>query len=387
MEPGYFGPNAQLALDILNLKPCRGIPSWIFHTMDIPFMEHLTGSQEGAYREAPDHVYPAFQRKVGTCLLDQYLADNPLTISQDGYTSDAMRSATTGAHETVQDSILIDSPEAVVEHMERFLFPNLEKQIRETNPDDEQSWSSVLCSEKELQERLGNSILKSPYGEAFNGFPKLRYETYGYKNYLLAFALYPEVMEKDFRLQSDLAARTNLIAVRAIQEGGLPGVLRIDHDMAGSKGMLVRTQTLDKIWFPHFEHAIKPYIDAGIRLIWHCDGNLMEMVPRLIEVGISGFQGFQYEDGMDYEYICNLKTREGNPLMIWGGVSVTRTLPFGTPEDVRRELNWLVSHAPPVGFFLGASSTMVPGVNWANLKALADGLAYFRENGRPGHSH
>ena len=27
------------------------------------------------------------------------------------------------------------------------------------------------------------------------------------------------------------------------------------------------------------------------------------MVPRLLEIGLRGFQGFQYEDGMDYELI------------------------------------------------------------------------------------
>jgi hypothetical protein len=386
MNPDHFGPNAQLAMDTLCMKACSGIPSWIFHTMDIPFIEHLTGSHQGAYRAEPDEVYTAFQRKVGTCLLDQYLADNPLTMGGEGYSSEATRGATTGAHETVLDSIPIDSPEAVVEHMERVLFPDLEKQIRETDPAHEESWASVLQMERELQERLGDSILKSPYGDAFNGFPKLRYQTYGYENYLLAFALYPEVMEKDFRLQSDLAVLTNLVGVRAIQEGCLPGVIRSDHDMASSRGMLVKMEALDKIWFPYFERAIKPYTDAGIRLIWHCDGNLMEMVPRLIEVGISGFQGFQYEDGMDYERICQLKTREGEPLMIWGGVSVTRTLPFGTPDDVRRELDWLVAHAPPVGFFLGASSTIVPGVSWENLKTLIEGFAFYRERGRPSHA-
>ncbi|MDA0335862.1 MAG: hypothetical protein O2782_11905 [bacterium] len=45
--------------------------------------------------------------------------------------------------------------------------------------------------------------------------------------------------------------------------------------------------------------SIEPLVQAGVRLLWHCDGNLMEMVPRLLEAGIAGFQGFQYEDGMD----------------------------------------------------------------------------------------
>jgi len=72
----------------------------------------------------------------------------------------------------------------------------------------------------------------------------------------------------------------------------------------------------------------------------------MAMVPRLIEAGIAGFQGFQYEAGMDYPRICRMRTRDGGPLMIWAGVSVTRTLPLGTPDDVRDELRWLVENGP-----------------------------------------
>ena len=73
-------------------------------------------------------------------------------------------------------------------------------------------------------------------------------------------------------------------------------------------------------------------------MIWHCDGNLMQMVPRLLDAGLHGFQGFQYENGMDYERICQMKSCEGDSLIIIAGVSVTRTLPQGTPDDVRREM-------------------------------------------------
>ena len=133
-----------------------------------------------------------------------------------------------------------------------------------------------------------------------------------------------------------------------------------------------------------FARAIAPYLDAGIRLIWHCDGNLMDMVPRLLACGLGGFQGFQYEDGMDYEAICRMKDRNGGPLLIWGGVSVTKTLPHGTREDVKKEMKWLVRHAPPAGFSLAASSSVAPGTNRENIKTMMEGLKYYREHGREG---
>ena len=198
----------------------------------------------------------------------------------------------------------------------------------------------------------------------------------------MAYSLYPEVMEMDFSLQADLAKKVNTNNARAIVEGGLPPVIRLDHDMADSRSPLVDIKSIDKIWLPHLERAIRPLVDAGIRLLWHCDGNLMDMVPRLIEAGVGGFQGFQYEDGMDYEKICRMTDRNGDPLAIWAGVSVTRTLPMGTPDDVAKEMKWLVKHAPPVGFFLACSSSVTPGVKRENLKTLIDGLKYYMEHGR-----
>jgi len=77
-----------------------------------------------------------------------------------------------------------------------------------------------------------------------------------------------------------------------------------------------------------------------------------------------------------------MKDRDGRELLIIAGVSVTRTLPHGTPEDVRDEMKFLVEHGPKQGLFLGASSSIAPGVPWENLKALVDGFAHYRLCGR-----
>jgi uroporphyrinogen-III decarboxylase len=84
---------------------------------------------------------------------------------------------------------------------------------------------------------------------------------------------------------------------------------------------------------------------------------------------------------MDYESICRMKTRDGGNLFIIGGVSVTTTLPHGSPADVRQEIDWLVEKGPKVGFMLGCSSSIAPGVPIENMKAMAEGFAYYRNRG------
>jgi hypothetical protein len=378
--PAPSTPSAQLALDTVQQLPTRGIPSWLLNVMDHRHIERLARVMPGEYPKRPEDVYLRFQQAIGTCLLDQWIPLNPLSIGTAGFEEHAetRKHAASGKTPIVCDGIPIVSAESVVEHLERIVFPALRTAI--TQFDEVRRYQKIVQREIELQRLLGPAILKSGY--EFVLFPTLAYDTYGYTHYFMAYALYPEVIETHFSLQADLALLNNQAAARAYREAGLPPLVRLDHDMADSRGLLVRPETLDHIWLPHFSRCLEPLLHTDVRLIWHCDGNLMPMVPRLLEVGIRGFQGFQYEDGMDYERICQMKTKTGDSLIIIAGVSVTRTLPYGSPSDVRRELAWLVKYGPQTGLFLGASSSIAPGVPWENLITLVEGLQYYQMHGR-----
>jgi len=369
--------NAQLALDTILQKPTRGIPAFFCNIMQHDHIDRIAGVPPGTYRQKPEETYVAMQRNLGVCLLDQYIPTNPLTMGSAGFEG-ASHGATTGAEQIVVDGIVIDSPEAVVEHMERFVFPRLIRQARDFDEDARKQ--QIVADHQRVQAKLGPDILKG--GHATVSIPALAYGTYGYVNYFSAYALYPEVIEKHFKLQADLAVRNNRAAARAHTEGSLPPINRLDHDMADSRGTLVSIASLEKMWFAHFARSIEPMLAADVKLVWHCDGNLMEMVPRLIACGVKGFQGFQYEAGMDYERICRMKARDGDDLIIMAGVSVSRTLPHGKPSDVKREMEWLVEHGPKTGLFLTASSSVTPGVPWENMQTFWDGLRFYREHGR-----
>lgn len=370
--------NAQLALDTILHKPTKGIATWLVHVMEHRVLERIAGAAGGEYRTYPVGVYVRAQKNMGVCMIDQFIPDNPLKMGSKGYERHE-KGPTGGAAEIRRNDVLIDSPEAVCEHLERFVFPSIHKAVGEF--DEDACIQNLLETEVRQQAQVGPEILKVPYGTIVS-FPTFRYTSYGYANYFMAYALYPEVIEKDFSLQADIAVLRNRAAARAFTEGQLPPLVRLDHDMADSRGMLVDIKTLDRIWLPHLSRSLQPMLGTNVRMIWHCDGNLMALVPRLLEAGIKGFQGFQYEDGMDYERICRMKSSDNQDLTIIAGVSVTRTLPMGGPDDVRREMKWLVENGPPTGLFLGCSSSMAPGVSWENIQALIEGLQYYRTHGR-----
>jgi hypothetical protein len=373
-----YGLNAKLALDTLARRPTLGIPTALSHFMEHAVIERLAGSREGDYIRDPYGVYIKMQRNIGACMIDQYIPDNPLTMGNRGY-EHGSNSATTGLV-AVLDGITIDSPDAVAEHLEKYELPRLREKIKSFYAPDIKR--SVVLQMSRQAQLLGENILSAGYGHF--SFPGLMYGQYGYVPFLESYVIYPELWEQHFRLQGEYAALHNKAVVEIYLQNEYPLFQRLDHDMADSHSTLVSIDSLEKMWLPHFLSSIAPALDAGFKLIWHCDGNLSAMVPILIEAGLVGFQGFQYEDGMNYEKICAMRTRDGESLIIEAGVSVTRTLPFGTPADVVREMKFLVEHGPKTGLFLAASSSCTPGTPWKNIKTFVDGLHYYRINGRVG---
>ncbi|MDD4679373.1 MAG: hypothetical protein PHP79_00580 [Clostridia bacterium] len=166
--------------------------------------------------------------------------------------------------------------------LERVLPLKQNEAIEEFN--EERRIQEIINEEKQIQTKLGSDIIKSGYG--FVSFPSLDYTIYGYANYFMAYALYPEVIERHFSLQADLAMLNNVAVAKAFHAGDMVPLYRLDHDMADSRGTLVNISSLDKLWFSHFERSIAPLVHFGVNLIWHCDGNLMDMIPRLLETGV-----------------------------------------------------------------------------------------------------
>jgi uroporphyrinogen decarboxylase len=99
------------------------------------------------------------------------------------------------------------------------------------------------------------------------------------------------------------------------------------------------------------------------------------LLPDVLAVGFAGLQGFQRECGMDLEWIINLRTRKGDPLLIFGPMSVTTVLPHGAPEDVRDEViraMHLCANRASLVFF--TSNTINPDVPLENLRAYFDAV-------------
>ena len=125
------------------------------------------------------------------------------------------------------------------------------------------------------------------------------------------------------------------------------------------------------IYFPHLEYGFRPLLEAGVRILWHVDGLAREIVPDLIAAGAGGFQGFQEELGMSLGEYRGLRSRAGERLLMVGSVSAVKTMPFGTVEEVRSEVERCIDAGQPGdGFVLMPSSSLGTDVAPANIEAM-----------------
>ena len=68
-------------------------------------------------------------------------------------------------------------------------------------------------------------------------------------------------------------------------------------------------------------------------ILQHFCGDILEIIPDLIEIGLDCYQTFQPEK---YN-IEDVKKRFGKDLAFWGGISTQKLLPYATPEVIKQE--------------------------------------------------
>lgn len=111
--------------------------------------------------------------------------------------------------------------------------------------------------------------------------------------------------------------------------------------------------------------AVKP----DILLFYHSDGQVYDIIPDLIDLGIDILNPVQPEC-MDVDY---LKKEYGQHLSFWGCLGTQSVMPFGTVEEVRASVTHMIDVVGEGGGLVLAPTHVVePEVPLANLLAMVE---------------
>jgi len=220
-------------------------------------------------------------------------------------------------------------------------------------------------AELKQQELFVSANLENPFRRLWN----LR----GYENALMDYAADQEILEAVYdplyELYTDMALRMTRAGVDMVKIVG--DIAMQDRVIMGPE----RWRQWDKPRMARLIDACRQ-VRPDVEFFFHSDGKLTDLVDDMVEIGITVLNPIQPEcmDPME------VKRRWGERITLHGCISIQQTLPFGSADDVRREVEQLIHECGHNGgLVLMPSNVIQPDTPIENIIA-----CYHTARGKPG---
>lgn len=188
----------------------------------------------------------------------------------------------------------------------------------------------------------------------------------GMENVLMAMLLNPEALDA---LLDDICAFDMRVLDIALSYDF--DAIYFGDDWGQQRGLIMGAKHWRRFIKPRMAMLYARVKERGLRVIQHSCGDIAQVLPDLIEIGLDCYQTFQPEI-YDIEAV---KAAYGDRLTFWGGISTQQLLPFATPEQVKIEVARLIGILGEGGGYIAAPTHAVPAdVPPANIVAMNQAL-------------
>jgi len=107
------------------------------------------------------------------------------------------------------------------------------------------------------------------------------------------------------------------------------------------------------------------------KVMYHCDGAIYPLIPDLIEMGIDVLNPIQVDAKNMEDW--RLKEAFGSQLCFHGGIDNIHILPFGTPDDVEKEVKQRIKVlGTNGGYIMGSTHHIQSNTPRENVDAMYD---------------
>jgi uroporphyrinogen decarboxylase len=135
-------------------------------------------------------------------------------------------------------------------------------------------------------------------------------------------------------------------------------LLQVDDDIAFKSGLFIDRELFLKLYFERMKSLLEPARENDVLIAYHTDGNLDDVLPLLIELGVNAIHPVEPACNDIYE----IKEKYGNRICLCGNIDLL-LLTEGNPEDIREDvkthLEGLMKNG---GYVCGTSSSLYDGI-------------------------
>lgn len=231
-------------------------------------------------------------------------------------------------------------------------------------PDVERfDYASAVSSAKEAHKDFA---VIGPWVSFFEIYCQLR----GIEQAMMDLVLYPDLVEAVLDRIENI--QTEMMKRFFAQAKDYLDLVFISDDMGTQNSLLMSPE----MWSRHLEPRMRRWCELvhsyGLKVFFHTDGAAEPLIAPLIECGIDVLNPIQHVcPGME---TAELKRKYGRRVIFHGGVDNQNVLPFGTPEDVRKEVRMLLKTlgAGKEGFICASCHNIQAGTPVDNILAMID---------------
>lgn len=241
-----------------------------------------------------------------------------------------------------------------------YRFPSVDEVFRD-------NWHSEGC--KRVEQNRDRFVV---HGIGFGLFER-SWTLRGFENALMDIVLNPKFYEAllDGILELYLQIIDRLVTLP------IDGVMLSD-DYGDQRGVIMGADKWRRFIKPRLAMQIERIKAGGKIALLHCCGNISEIVPDMIEIGLDVLESVQPMAMDPYE----LKREYGRHITFWGGLCTQHLLPFGRPWEIRAEVERLcVEMASGGGYILAPAKPLMPEVPTENAVAVLEAFIEQAEHG------
>lgn len=191
----------------------------------------------------------------------------------------------------------------------------------------------------------------------------------GMEDLMVAMAENPEPVQTLLRRIADFDIR---IVERYIELG--VKAVRCQDDYGGQVSLLMSPRMWRKLIKPELARIYKVAKDAGLILFHHSCGNVMEIVPDLIEIGVDVLDSVQPKTNDR----AKLKELYGDRLSFMGGMDTHYVLSQGNAEEIEEEVKCCFRYLGHGGGYILGPDNLIPIPERCYRAYLAAGERYGR---------
>jgi uroporphyrinogen decarboxylase len=153
----------------------------------------------------------------------------------------------------------------------------------------------------------------------------------------------------------------------------------IGNDFGCQRGPLLSEAMFRRFMLPHLARLVDLGHGYGLKVMMHCCGGFVELMPDMIEIGLDGLHAIQpCCRGMDLAW---LKNEFGDKILFNGAIDSHHVLIKGTPDYVRQKTREVLEIMKPGGGYVAGAShdTILEETPVENVMAMFDAV---REHGQ-----